>query len=80
MEAAGYPFAVDVAPTERRPDPATVLLAWQHSRDRAAALDGTVTLHRNALGMTVTAEIPARPATGTRSGPAPGFQPARNPA
>ena len=109
VEAAGYLFAVDVAPTDRRsriglrvdhddrlvvavtgddqwsnpigrPDPAAALLAWQHARDRVAALDGTVTLHHDELGMTVTAEIPAGPATGTRSRPAPGFQPVRNPA
>jgi signal transduction histidine kinase len=35
-----------------------VLVAWQHSRDRVAALDGSVTVRRNASGLAVTAVIP----------------------
>jgi signal transduction histidine kinase len=86
VEAAGYLFCVEVAPTERssvvkllvdddqliatvagdidwatgtsRSDGKEMLTAWQHSRDRVAALDGAVHLQRDETGMTVTAVIP----------------------
>ena len=54
--------------------------AWQHSRDRVAALDGAVNVHRTDSGMTVTAVIPldpeqshepARPPTARPARPAP---------
>jgi hypothetical protein len=38
-----------------------MLTAWQHSRDRVAALDGAVHLRRDETGMTVTAVIPLDP-------------------
>jgi hypothetical protein len=37
--------------------------AWQHSRDRVAALDGTVNVQHSDLGITVFAAIPVGPAT-----------------
>jgi len=89
VEAAGYLFCVQVAPTERR---STVQLrvdddrliatvtadtdwatepelsndmtrpaAWQHSRDRVAALDGTVNMQRTDSDLSVTAVIPLHP-------------------
>jgi signal transduction histidine kinase len=85
VEAAGYLFCVEVAPTERSsrirlrvaggqliaavigdvdwaretgPDGNSALAAWQHSRDRVAALDGAVNVQRGEPGMTVTAVIP----------------------
>jgi hypothetical protein len=92
VEAAGYLFCVEVAPTDRsslielrvdddqlvaavigdtewaneidRSDGMAVLAAWQHSRDRVAALDGAVTVQRNEFGMTVTAVIPLDPQAG----------------
>ena len=95
MEAAGYLFCLEVAPTDRssliklrvdddqlvatvigntdwakdiRSDGMPVLEAWQHSRDRVAALDGAVTVLRNEPGMTVTAVHPAGPASRSRAG------------
>ena len=35
--------------------------AWQHSRDRVAALDGAVNMQRTDSGLTVTAVIPLHP-------------------
>lgn len=91
MEAAGYLFCLEVAPTDRssliklrvdddqlvatvigntdwakdiRSDGMAVLEAWQHSRDRVAALDGAVTVLRHEPGMTVTAVIPLDPQAG----------------
>lgn len=89
VEAAGYLFCIEVAPTDRssliklrvyddqlvaavignsdwakdidRSDGMTILAAWQHSRDRVAALDGAVTVQLNESGMTVTAVIPLDP-------------------
>jgi signal transduction histidine kinase len=43
---------------------ATELTAWQHARDRVAALDGEVTLHRHDHETTVTAVIPLDPGRG----------------
>ena len=101
VEAAGYLFCVEVAPTDRssiiklrveddqlvatvtgdidwanetgRSDGTTAPTAWQHSRDRVAALDGAVNVQRNESGMTVTAVMPLdaqhgrEPATATRN-------------
>ena len=89
VEAAGYLFCVQVAPTERRSsiqlrvdddrliaavtadtdwatepgfsDGTTMPAAWQHSRDRVAALDGAVNMQRTDSGLTVTAVIPLHP-------------------
>jgi len=89
VEAAGYLFCVEVAPTDRASridlrveDDALVaaitsnlewtreiagsagmalVVGWQHCRDRVAALDGTVTVQRDEIGMTVTALIPLNP-------------------
>ncbi len=89
VEAAGYLFCVEVAPTDRssvisvrvdddhllaavrgdtdwaaefgHTDGTAAPVAWQHPRDRVAALDGAVTVDRNGSGMTVTATIPLRP-------------------
>jgi signal transduction histidine kinase len=92
VEAAGYLFCVQVAPTERRSTiqlrvdddrliatvtadsdwahetgeagRATIPAAWQHSRDRVAALDGAMNLQRNDSGLAVTAVIPLHPEEG----------------
>jgi DNA-binding transcriptional LysR family regulator len=92
VEAAGYLFCVQVAPTDRgslvqlrvdddqliaaitadsdwahetgEVDGATIPAAWQHSRDRVAALDGAVNLQRNDSGLAVTAVIPLHPEEG----------------
>jgi signal transduction histidine kinase len=48
-------------------------VAWQHTRDRLAALDGTINVQRIESGVTVTAVIPLdaqhgrEPATATRN-------------
>ena len=41
-----------------RPGGTTMLAAWQHSRDRVAALDGEVLVNLNESGMAVTAVLP----------------------
>jgi signal transduction histidine kinase len=41
-----------------RTESPSLQVAWQHSRDRVAALDGSVTVQRNASGLAVTAVIP----------------------
>src|SRR6476661_3113019 len=90
VEAAGYLFCVQVAPTDRSSliqlrvdddqliaaitadsdwaldtagsDGTTMPAAWQHSRDRVAALDGAVNMQRNdSGGLAVTAVIPLHP-------------------
>jgi hypothetical protein len=38
-----------------------LIAAWQHCRDRVAALDGTVNVQTDELEMTVTALIPLNP-------------------
>ncbi len=86
VEAAGYLFCVEVAPTDHSSiikllveedqlvatvtgdidwanetsgsDGKDAPTAWQHSRDRVAALNGAVNLQRNGSGMTVTAVMP----------------------
>jgi len=55
---------IDWANEIDRSDGTALLAAWQHSRDRVAALDGAVTVQRNESGMTVTAVIPLGAQTG----------------
>jgi signal transduction histidine kinase len=49
---------IDWAQEPGRSDDRALLAAWQHSRDRLAALDGVVNMHRDDSGLTVTAVIP----------------------
>ena len=54
-------------------DPSVGMLAsWQHTRDRVAALDGTVDVRRDEFGMTVTAVMPLDLQPGANSAGRPG--------
>jgi len=49
-----------------------MLASWQHTRDRVAALDGTVDVRRDEFGMTVTAVMPLDLQPGANSAGRPG--------
>jgi hypothetical protein len=54
-------------------DPSVGMLAsWQHTRDRVAALDGTVDVRRDEFGLTVTAVMPLDLQPGANSAGRPG--------